>query len=346
MKKIKTIKCRMCPTKDAVLVDAGCVFVSPKEYKGKPFTYTFTNELLDRDKINQTKSRFIVQNRIDGKINEEATARYAASMQLGDIFPAIVLFADEEGDLLKADGNHTDEAMSRVGVEIIEGVYYFSHPDPIEISGRFNTRTNGVGESLADTLEKAARLYNKQKLEAEEAGIDPIAQNKWAAQYRISEENFNRYLRVTETKKWVARNSIKVDSIRHNSSFEEIGRVRNIDEQAAIKIAEMAATFELAGKDVTGVVTDWMDPSKNFEDKNDYLKTIYSRFQRQTNNGKQNHARKSRKRPIESLIKESMIKLSTMNKKADLGKLKKLLADKQLAEAANELANFIKTLLK
>lgn len=338
-----TMKLCVDKKKESVMEDFGCEFVQPSEFNNKPFTYTYTNKPFARSKIDHDRSRTHAQNRVNGKTDPQTVARYQLAMRNGNVFPALVCF-DYEGHTLKADGFHTDEAMQELGVEYVEGIYFFSHPDPFNVAAAFNTRS-GYGESIADITEKAVRLYNLKKKACEESDEPVPVQADWARLFLLPEEHFNKALRRATTAEFLSFNDIKTDKIKHLQTYEYIHKVRGYDESAAVEIARLVANYQLPAIEVEKIVSGYLDSSKSAEAKKEFLRNAEIRIKRTTNNGKSSNPKGRRKnRSPEQMIKDGLITLSKKLESVDVDKFQKMIGDDSLRTAIVAVSKFIKSL--
>jgi hypothetical protein len=346
MSQLKTMKMKKCDEKEAVIENSGCVFVQPSEFKWEPYTYTFQSTPFSRSDIDQKSSLENAQNRIDGKMNKDYGYKYKNSLEKGHIFPAIVVTKDKNGLIVKSDGFHTDFAMDLLGVEFIEGIYLFSHPDAIDIGAEFNSRTNGVGEKIEETLEKAIRCCNRHKIKCQQTG-EPVRPNKtWADKFCIPEEAFNKALRISDLKKDLAKRNIQVDNIKHKTSFDAILKVNNVDKQGACRIATMASMYGLAAETVKELTDDYLDNSLTFEEKSRKLSSMEEKFKKRTNNGKIKSSGIKKRATPELKIKEDLMRISHNAKKIDLDKIKNMIFDNDFKNSIEFLSLFLKNVLK
>lgn len=333
--------------REQILEKCGCVMVAPSDYKGDLYTYTYTKEVIDRSDIDQTQSRLYAQNRINGKLDSNVASKYACCLKRGDKFPALVLFKmDNNGRYLKADGNHTDDALRQLGVQKISGVYLFSHPEPFRVAAILNSK-NGFGEDLDDTLERAVADYNLKRKECEDAGKPVPTKTSWAQQWGVPDDQFNRACKVKETHTFLAFNAVDTARIKHDKTYEHISRVQRFDGAAAVQIANMAAAYELQAKDVEELVNSYLDNSKTTEDKKGYLANAELEIKKRTNNGKANNATKGQRvknRSPEVMCKDMTILLAQKLSTVDINAVQNMMSDEKLKDAVGVVSRFFKLL--
>lgn len=341
-KTMKTMIMRESLIKEAVLEEEGCRMVAPEQFNwDEEFTYCFQKSDFPRKSINQEKSKIKVQNRVNTKCDQDSVTRYLTGMKKGDLFPALVVFRDESGDILNADGIHTNEGMEQFGVETIQGIYKFSHPDPKKISALFNIRTNGVGVSLDDVLLTSVTTY----MAMEQRGEPLPSRKEFAEKYRVSEEQFNKKYRQTETRKFLSNNNIAVERIVHGTAIDAIHKVKSYDEAASVKIANLAVDYNTTAKIVENIAKDYLDTTKDSVAKQNVLLKWESDLKRQTNNGKQKPAKGKRKN-VEAVFRETLTKLENLSLKSDFSKLTSILVEPSVRKTALEVTSFLNKLLK
>lgn len=337
-----TCKMMTFSAKETVLEESGCVHVAPDDFTWDDLTYTFQTKPYDLSRINADKSKRHAQNRVSGKLDPEYVSQYSFCLKNGDVFPALCVFRDKDGDELVGDGLHTYESLRTIGANEVIGIYLFSHPKAItDVVPRFNVFTTGRGEPMSERMEKAIRSY----MAKEKSGESPMPSRKeFAKGFRISEENFNRNYRIAEMKLYLSLNAVDVDNIKEGNAIESIAQVAKIDKEAAIEIANMASTYRLSSKDVAIITDDYLDPSKSSTVKAKSIESHNQRLKISTSNGKS--LSKARKRGPEPVFKEALTKLANLAKKVDEAKLKNYMADPLMKTSVMQVKNLLARLSK
>lgn len=338
----KTIEMAFCPVKCKVLEKAGCQYVNPSDYKGELFTYTFTKEPFRLSLIDKKKSQDKVQNRWNGKINPDYVARYALCMEDGDKFPGIVLFKEGD-DWFPADGFHTLEAAEKNGVEYVVGVFMFSAKSPLEVAATFNGRTTGNAEPVAETLEKAVRLYRQREKECLVAGIPAPTQKSWAAKFLLPESRFNLHYRTTATKRELVAEGVNAEKFE-DSTLEAIAKMRGYDRAASITVAKLVSQFGIKSHEVKKLEKDFNDPLKNAQQKQAVIDRYTTTLKIATDNGTLSRKCRSRRKSTETTFKESITKIANLSQKVDVTAIKSLMADTTMASAVTQVQKFLKGL--
>lgn len=335
----KSMEFRQEYTKEQVLEDAGCVFVEPRDFNWEPHTYTYTTEPFNRSQIDQAKSVADVQNRFNNKLDEEFVSRYMLAMLKGDKLPALVLFKDEDGSIVKGDGFHTDAACDKLGVQVLLGVYLFADPEAVEVSGRFNVR-GGCAECPGETKQRAVRLYSKKEAEARENGTEMMSMKQWAELYRIEEKDFQRAMRVNNQRAFLGTHGVLVDRIKGDQSFLQVGKVAKHDEESAIAIGKLAANYRLSATEVAAITDGFLDSGKNMAQKKEYLTQQELSYKKKTANGTRK-VKACRRRSAEVKFKDEIVSISKMLPKLDQKKVKKLTGDNGMRVAVAALLKFL-----
>ena len=334
------MKMSYCPVKSKVLEKAGCQFVTPSDYKGECWTYTFSTEPFSLSLINKKKSQDKVQNRWNGKINPDYVARYSLCMEANDEFPGIVVFK-EGNEWFLADGFHTLEAAGKVGTDCFSGVFMFSVESPIEVAATFNCRTTGNSEPIAETLEKAVRLYRQREIECIAAGLAIPTQKSWAAKFLLSENRFNTHYRTTLIKKELSQLGVAADKFE-DVTLESLGRLLKSDQTAAKSVAKLVSQFGIKSSEVKKIETEYANPLLPAQDKHKVIDRYASILKSATDNGTLLSKRRSRRKSPETTFKESITKLANTSQKVDVESIKLLMADEMLVNSVNLIQKFLK----
>ena len=345
MSKRKLVEMKPFEGKELAFKHHKVIQTSPSDFDwGAERNWTFSNEPFDLSRLNGPKSIEKVQNRIG--INGQGLSRdhiqgYLYQIRNGSKLPGMCIaeWVGEQGvtHLLIWDGLHTYKALTEAEATHVQGIYFFTHPNPERLAPLFNLLCNGVGANPVDHVTLCARLYFDYRAVCENEGSKPMAQKVWAEEQLCDEKAFNRALARLDMRRECSRHFVNVENITSKTTWDHLSQIAQSSEPVAYEVAKMAADLRLKAKEVGDIKEGLKTTSKPLE----FLEERRQILQGSVKGGKPVPPVGGRKkRSNEVRFRDEVVKLATLVDRLDHNKVEHMLSNKGFSKAMYKLSSY------